>query len=224
MYPRVDQVVGNMSRNKSKEQSTTEELISKICSEFSDKIEKSLSNKLEEIRGELKTLNTSISHLSSGVAEHEKMIKCIDVKVDDVVRCSKQNSLRIHGFEEVKNESLLEVFVKFAVNILGIPCNKEDIDFILRVPRHNDSSNEKPRTILVNFVNNWKKLEVFNAKKRLKGKQISIFEDLPKNRFELLQMAKKKVGNKNAWSLNGKLYMWNEEEKKKSVINCANDI
>ncbi|KAG5864503.1 hypothetical protein JTB14_020051 [Gonioctena quinquepunctata] len=82
----------------------------------------------------------------------------------------------------------------------------------------------KPRPIIVKFITNIEKNEIIGARKLLKNENISVFEDLSKKTFQLLKMAKEKVGPKKAWSLGGKIFVWNEKHNKKIIINNEQDI
>lgn len=116
-----------------------------------------------------------------------------------------KNSLRFNGMEEQGQENILDLITSFINNKLNVSCSHNDINYLYRVGNINNS--RKPRPILINFVTNLKCKEIVNARKLLKNSGISIYEELTKRRYNLLQLAKKKHGRTNAWSLNGKVYV-----------------
>ncbi|KAG5867778.1 hypothetical protein JTB14_033222 [Gonioctena quinquepunctata] len=177
-----------------------EELISRVCAEFYSKIEKSFDSKFSKMEKQLASIETAL-------------------KISDLEQHQRINSIRIQGLrEEADNEYLLEN----TLQSLNISCTKQEIDSIFRINGRQDVA--KPRPIIVKFVTNFKKNEIIGARKLLKNKNIPVFEDLSKKKFQLLKIAKEKVGPKKAWSLGGKIFVWSEKHNKKIIINNEQDI
>jgi hypothetical protein len=63
-----------------------------------------------------------------------------------------------------------------------------------------------PRPIMVTFGSLYFRDKVFSSKKSLRGTKLYICESLTRTRYELLQRAREVVGNKNAWSADGKVF------------------
>ncbi|KAJ8981913.1 hypothetical protein NQ317_008818 [Molorchus minor] len=103
---------------------------------------------------------------------------------------------------------------------LNVICLNTDIDSVFRIGKSNNSN--KPRAVLVNFVTNIKRNEVYYARKLLKGSGILMFEDLTKQRFNLLVSAKSKYGKRDAWSANGRIYVLQDNIKR--LINSSEDL
>ncbi|KAG5869314.1 hypothetical protein JTB14_001637 [Gonioctena quinquepunctata] len=181
-----------------------EELTSRVCAEFYSKIEKSFDSKFSKMEKQLASIETAL-------------------KISDLEQHQRINSIRIQGLrEEADNEYLLENTLQFFEHSLNISCTKQEIDSIFRINGRQDVA--KPRPIIVKFVTNFKKNEIIGARKLLKNKNISVFEDLSKKKFQLLKIAKEKVGPKKAWSLGGKIFVWSEKRNKKIIINNEQDI
>lgn len=103
---------------------------------------------------------------------------------------------------------------------LKVPCAESDISNAFCVGKFTDS--REPRALIVNFARNIKRNEVFSVRK-LQGKyEISIYKDLTKNRYQLLQHAKKTVGRRMVWSTGGKVFVI--REGKKCIVNSENDL
>lgn len=106
--------------------------------------------------------------------------------------------------------------------MLKVPCTHQDIDCAFRIGKQINS--EKPPAILVNFVSNIKRTQVFNAKKLLKKTSHSIYEDLTQRRYELLMAAKKKYGVGKVWSVNGKIFLLKGNDNQKIQIYSLGDL
>jgi hypothetical protein len=63
-----------------------------------------------------------------------------------------------------------------------------------------------PRPIMVQFGSLFFRDKVFMERKNLKGTKMYVCESLTRPRYELLQRVKEKVGTKNAWSANGRIF------------------
>lgn len=214
-------------RNESKQTIQTnvelfnEELVNKVCADFASKIEAKIDKKFEKLYDKLNDITKSLSNIGLKVANNQKAISSIENTCDALQQLTKRSSLRIQGLQEERaGETVLDNVVEFFKKELCVNCTETDIDSVFRIGQ----PNEKSRTVIVNFVRYVKRCEVLNAKKNLKDKGVSIFEDLTKARYGLLIEAKKKFGNKKAWSAGGKIYIWKDNENRKYVINCDADL
>lgn len=200
-----------------------EKLINKVCANFADQLECKINKQFVKLEDKLSEINNSMKSLNAKVESNSDAIACIEAKYDYVEQSLKKNALRFHGLAEAEGENINDIIITFINTKLKIPCNIRDIDYAFRLGRY-DNSIVKPRTILVNFVQNIIRNEVFSAKKLLKNSQFTIFEDLTPTRYETLVAAKKKFGNGKVWSAGGKVYVWNDRENKKIVLNSKNDL
>ncbi|CAG9817748.1 unnamed protein product [Phaedon cochleariae] len=83
------------------------------------------------------------------------------------------------------------------------------------------SSNGKPRCVIVDLVTYLKRAEILNSKKLPKGTGIFLNEDLTKNRYKLLSLARQKHGIHNAWSRDGRIFVKDGDVK---IINVIDDV
>lgn len=216
--------MGSRSKTKVHNELSTEELIYKVCNEFMEKIDKSMDEKFVVFRDKLNEVTNSVSSLNNTVRNNVKDISQLNKKVDALEQASKNNTLRICGLNEEEDEcSVVDHVANFFSEKLGVTCRAEDFISIYRINKI-DSKKDKPRIVLVKFANLVKRKEVFLARKLLKGGSVFIFEDLTKIRFNLLNAAKKKLGNRNAWSIDGNIYVWSEENQKKLSVTCEEDL
>ena len=190
----------------------TEKLIQKVCSSFCSQIKTEFNQRFDKIDSNLRELSNSIKGLRVDISTNTASISKLNIKTDMLDQSAKRNTLRIHGLQEQQDENTIEEAIAFIKNILKIECSAEDIDYAFRV---GELLHDKPRVVIVNFINNWKRNEIFNAKKVLKSTKYAMFEDLTKDRYKLLLDAKNKYGTKNVWSAGGKIYRWDGETKHK---------
>lgn len=203
---------------------STEELIQKVCADFAEKIEISMEKKFSRVHVRLDELNKSISQLNGYVDTNKTNIALLSDKIDTLEQSARINNLRIHGLpEEKENESVIDNVLNLFVAKLGVACSSDDINNAYRLGRLSNDV-EEPRTVLVNFIRQTKRGEVLKAKSKLRNNSISVFEDLSKQRYKLLKAAKEKVGSKKAWSANGNIYIWLEDEKKRRLVTREDDL
>ena len=58
----------------------------------------------------------------------------------------------------------------------------------------------RPQPIIIKFLRYNVRARIFKSKRKLKGKQISVTESLPKTRMEKLQKAREEHSFRNVWS------------------------
>lgn len=176
-----------------------EELMNKVCSKFVIQLEK----KFEKLDVKLNDINKTLNDINKSVSTNQGNITKLNQSYDNLNQLRLRNTLRFNGIEEQNSEVVLNVMLLFINKTLNVSCSQVDIDYIYRVGKVVGS---KPRPILINFVSYLKCKEVFDAKKLLKHSGMSIFEELTKPRYSLLQQAKKKYGKNNVWSRYGKIH------------------
>lgn len=208
------------------EMDSTDELINKVCTNFANKLESKIDKKLDKLESKLDAklndINNSIKDLNKIASSNVKSIKMVEQKCEFIEQYMKRNALRIVGFPENAEGNILNDVLTFFENKLNISCGTSDIDCVFRVGKFRE--NTSPRPVLIQFVSNIKKQEVYLAKKMLKDSVIAIYEDLTVTRYNLLSAAKKKFGKKNAWSSGGKIFVWSVEEKKSCLISSEADL
>lgn len=198
----------------------TEQLITKVCANFADRLEAKFTKKFDMLNDKLTEVNQTLKTLEQTVNSNKTVIQSITKKCDVLDQYLKRNCLRFIGFPEMENENLLEFIVNFLNDTLKVTCVLNDIDGVFRVGKSSNLS--KPRAVLVSFVTNIKRNEVYYSRKLLKGTGFAMFEDLTKYRFNLLTSAKAKYGKRNAWSTNGRICVLQNNEKR--IINSVDEL
>lgn len=201
----------------SRSEDDIEKLITKVCTNFTAQLEQKFDSKWEKMDKKLSDVCSTLKNLNINVNNNTKAITEIQDKVDGLEQRFKRNTLRFCGLDE-DNEDLTNVVSEFIKEKLEIPCSPMEIDCAFRLGKESD---EEVRTVVVNFVRNSKRNEVFYSKNKLKDTSFVIYEDLTHSRYELLSAAKKKYGKSKAWSSNGKIYVLNHSGKKKAINTMA---
>lgn len=178
---------------------------SKLLNKINDKLEK-MTNRFDTIDDTLKSLDAKLSHLEDVEQNNVKQIISINEKLDELNQKSRMNSLRLVGIKEETNENLLSKVLHLLNDGLKIKCNTFEINRVFRIGKFSQND-KKPRSVIVDFVSNMKRNEIYKAKTNLKGTGIFINEDLTDFRFKLLQAARKKFGIKDAWSQNCRIFV-----------------
>lgn len=200
----------------------TEQLMQKVCANFVNQLEVKMDKKFEKfdrLGDQFNTLNKSIQQLINAGEETKKSIAALETAIDNLHQKSKQNSLRFHGIIEHEDENIMSVISNFINSTLGITCGEAEIDYAFRTGK---ALNDKPRSVVINFVRNELRNKIFRAKSQLKGSDVTVYEDLTQSRYDLLVKAKKKYGRNQAWSANGKVMIF--RGNKKTVINSVKDL
>lgn len=204
------------------EDTDVESLINRVCTSFVHQLESRIDQKLDKLGEKLNEVTNSIKLLNNTVNTNSKAIKDFEEKCDIIEQYAKKNSLRFLGVAGGNDEVLVDVVTSLISNTLKVPCTKQDIDCAFRIGKHSNA--EKPPPILVNFISNIKRAQVFNSKKLLKSTNISIHEDLTHRRYELLKAAKKRYGVGKVWSANGKIFLLKGNGNEKIQINSLSDL
>lgn len=185
-----------------------EQLITKVCSKFSDELELKLDKKFEKLSDQINNLNLSVTNLNKSTEANKSAISLLEQSTDFIQQTLKKNSLRFHGLV-LDRETNFSVFIcKFINDKLLVDCKLDDINYVYKSGKKNESKN-----FIVNFVRNEIKSQVYYAKSKLKGTGVSIYEDLTKSRYELFVKSKNKYGNKNVWTANGRIFAYSNGTK-----------
>ena len=104
--------------------------------------------------------------------------------VDKQKQYSRRNCLLLHGIPENKNEKTDDLCLATINEHLELAITEVDIERTHRIGKPRDVS-QKSRPIIVKFVRYNDRKNVFNRKKKLKEKNISITESLTATRMKI---------------------------------------
>ena len=118
--------------------------------------------------------------------------------------------------EENTDEIVLDVFR----NIMGMRISIDEVAKTHRLGRtaninstREDRLHKSGRPILVKFSTYRKRQEIFSNKKKLKGFDIVLTENLTKTRMHILTKAREIVGVKNCWTVHGRIVSIRRDKK-----------
>ena len=180
------------------------------------KLEKSaqfISSKHEELTHEQSTMQQCLNTISNENEALKRQVKTLQVQIEDQQQYSRRNCILIHGIPENESEDTDKLVMDVFTDRLGIILGIQDIDRSHRLgpsvrvlaPR-TDQDTVKVRPIIVKFVSYRVRQLVMKSRRNLKGSKMSITEFLIKSRQSLLKEVQQKVGLKNAWSADGKIF------------------
>ena len=141
---------------------------------------------------------------------------------DDYEQRSRNDCLVIHGIPEGdgKQHEDTDSLVRDTIEKeLGVELKLEDIKRSHRLgPRKNQRATRttKPNARPIIFRLQWfnKRQEIYSSKRKLKGKGITITENLTRLRYEVYKQAILKFGKNNVWSMEGRIFVKIDNEKK----------
>ena len=137
-------------------------------------------------------------------------INNLKLRTDDNEQRSRNSCLLIHGIDEKPKEDTDIIIMEVIEKELGIKLNDDDIQRSHRLGPVNNSRNTrsntvKPRPIICRFLKFTTRQKIYFSKRKLKGKKLTITENLTSTRYKLYQAALKKFGRRGVWSNEGRI-------------------
>lgn len=180
-------------------------------------------NKITKVIKEVKSLETNMNEnqvkysTKSDLIEEKieglsKATQNIERRYELLDQQSRRNNLRVFNVKEIANENTKQTIISLIGEKMKITLKPEDIETCHRVGNGKDG---KSRGILLKLHDHRKRMEIFNAKRNLKGSGIVIKEDLTNIRVKILEEAGKKFSFTNTWTKNGRVFV----RSNKHVIN-----
>lgn len=213
--------------------------VEKLASEFNDglsmlkeeflKLKKSITETKEDKEGNdfLQQLEKFQSGISDSLRElsndMDKLKSCLSVtqsRVKSMELHRNAQCIVIHGIKEQNNSDMYSTAITLFHDKINIKVNKSDISYCYWLGRR-DSTKKKPRPLVVQFCTRWRRDEMFNNKKRLKGTGIIITELLTQETLMLFKKAREAF-DKRAWTFNGLVYI--EVAGQRKLIKSEGDL
>ncbi|KAJ2937506.1 hypothetical protein O0L34_g18651 [Tuta absoluta] len=133
---------------------------------------------------------------------------------------SRTNVLLLHGLPEKSDESLSQHFTTMCDKQLQIPqVTVNSISVCHRIGKN--VSAEKPRPILIRCADNRVRREVWLAKRRLKGTGLTLSEFLTPARHALFLEARKALGVKDCWTMDGNIVAICPDGQRKRICTMS---
>ena len=182
------------------------------------------------MRAQNASLKAHYEHLLSEkdavIESLSKRTRDLELKYDRLEQCGRRNTIRIRGIPEpdkaTKEKTDAEV-IKLA-DKLQISVTQSDINISHRVGTKRD---QQSRDILVTFVSNNAKSQFMMSRRKLKGSDVYVNEDLTRARALLfsqtrsLKRQKKKI--RDTWTITGAIFVKLFDSKIRKVVSDEHD-
>ena len=155
---------------------------------------KLMQSRYDATSSEMEGLKKDIQEVSKLRGTLEKQLTKVQTAMDNIEQYSQRNCLICNGIQEQEesHENTNLIMVDICRKNLGLNLSRGELDRTHRLGRKR-SSTDKPRPIIVKFVNYHDREDVFKSKRKLKGSSISVMENLTNRRVSLLKEEKKKL-------------------------------
>ena len=188
---------------------------------------KDLSKRVEELES-FKLVNVTVTgNLQNEIKRLHDRLNKVEDSLDDQEQRSRNYCLLLHGIEENEDEDTNTVVVDTINNELGLGITGETLQRSHRlgprdITRNTRSTRTRPRAIIFRFRDFSARQQVFYTKKKLKGKGMSISENLTKKRYALYKQALNKFGPGKVWTIEGRITT--KVNRKTVVIRSEADL
>lgn len=207
-----------------------EEIIKTISKAVSQAVLQTFEKKLNDLEESVAFLKTEINNikrdnlnkmeqLEEFVADNSRLKSSDLQRLDQIDQVNRSTALRIFNMEEKPSENIKTEIIKLLTTKMEINLKIEDIEKCYRVET---KVKQERRGIYVKFSSLPIKQIIYAKKKMLKGTRIVVKEDLTKTRLDLVNQVAEKIGVKNVWTQNGKIFVFVNE--KKHLINTFDDL
>lgn len=199
--------------------------IEKIKGIFTDRFLNSIAERVTQILD--KKYNARLKEQEQRIALMEQEIKNLRESKQEMQNCidsqeqaHRNLNIRMFGIPAENNENLrtkiLDIFKRMKIDNINNSHIKKCHRVVSKIPT------DKPPAVLVRFNSDTERTAVLKNRKYLKSTGVQIKEDLTKTRLTLLTSATEKYSNKNAWCLNGVIYVKLGDVVHR--INCEKDL
>lgn len=166
----------------------------------------------------LKKINEKTKALEENLKQCKEKIELLETKMEDFKQKEKQNNICIYGIEQTDQENLTEKVLKVLNDKIKIPIKQDDVIKCHRI----GVNTRKQRPVVVKFEKKQLRNLIIKNRKKLKGTNTFITEDLTKTRLELFREAQNKFEKKSVYTHEGNVFVIMGEEKQK--ISSIADI
>ena len=164
-----------------------------------------INKRLDEVLKENNSMKGSLVIVNDSLAKIQK-------DNDNIEQYTRSDNILIHGIPFIDNnaEKNLDKTVLDVINsnMTSVNILPSDISILHRVSRPSSAPSSKPQPVVVKFTRKTVRNDVLHHRKELKGKRISITEQLTPFRSQMLMKANDLVRSGRlmaAWSQDGRI-------------------
>lgn len=146
---------------------------------------------------------------------------------DKLDRQSRNKNLRVFGVPHARGENLEEKLLDVFRSKLRADIGAGDIDQCYRLK--NSPNSNKPAPVFVRFSSYKCRDILLRDRKSLKGTNVVITEDLTTDVYGLFKAARRELGQRKVWTLNGRVFTKSNNIKVEiqsldDVRNCRGNV
>ena len=108
-------------------------------------------------------------------------------------------------YQEKKDENATTKFVQLVNKHIAYKIKPDDIHRSHRLGRYTSDKDKNPRPIIARFFDETKNISLYKSKKGLKGKGLTLSENLTIRSQILYKKAKTVLGIRNVWTSEGRI-------------------
>ena len=156
---------------------------------------------------EMKKIEKSNEELKTRIRQQDNRLREAEKDRNEMQQYSRRWNIRLYKVKEKSGEKAEECLAKACkifTEDVGVPITPNDIEVAHRTGQQ-DQGGKWARPILVRFFDRKKRDTVLSNRRRLKGKHITIDEDLTQANYRLSKAAKDHNAAMASWSTNGKI-------------------
>jgi hypothetical protein len=201
-------LVGTLATKEDVEQ--MKENVKSFTGEVLEKLDKiegqmlELESKTAAVAKEVKVVKAKTNRLEHNINDHDIRVKQLERDMNDLEQYSRRSHLRVYRIPEPANGQKEDVTKKVCdifTDLVGVRIVPEDIEVAHRSGRVGG----KARPVLVRFFDRKKRDTILQNRRKLKGKNIVVDEDLTYLNYKLLKSAQSHSATLSVWSSNGKV-------------------
>ena len=204
------------------------ELEKQVCN-LNEENEK-MKGDMHELKCSNEKLEQKNTSLQSQADNLQSEVELRSMVLEDLQQYSRRNCVLVTGVPEEKDENTDELIKHLSTDKLKVPLADEDIDRSHRVGK--PKTKGKARAIIVKFTRHNKKTQIIKARRKLRGSNIGIQEQLTTFKLFFLEKARKLVKMstiaKAAWTWDGRVTVLVQPSDKvpgkKVTINRIEDL
>lgn len=193
--------------NKLSQMATTDD-IKKLGLQFSEKIDQ-LEGRLFEMFQKTDAMQKEITSLKADNLSLREKLLSLENSQNDLEQYDRRLNIRVFNVQERQNESsedCVKQCCRIFTDLVGVSTKESDVEVAHRVGRVEDGK-RRPRPIIVRFNNRKQRDRILADKKKLKGKGVSVAEDLTTANYRLERTAFRHSAALATWASNGKIFV-----------------
>ncbi|CAF1213064.1 unnamed protein product [Didymodactylos carnosus] len=182
----------------------TEKIVHGIVAKEKELVEPAIQDeKISELKNKITQLEASLTDQNLFVAKLENSVKVLKDKSNHLEQYGRLHYLRIHNVLEIQDENVPNIVMNLATQ-MKVELHSHSISVCYRTGQ---AKSGKPRQIIVKFCARSERNSILYGCSSLgSSNPVFISEDFTKLNMDMLIKAKNRLGSKNVFTRNGRIY------------------